>query len=505
MNANERYRRPFGELLCSRVARKATWWGTMFATLVICAATTITLHAQGLFTVHNFDGTDGSEPAQGLVQGADGNLYGATQYGGANNYGTVFKITHAGVVTTLHTFDSTDGYFPWPLVQGADGNFYGTTYSGGGSTSCPYGGCGTVFKITPSGALTTLHIFCAEAGCSDGSGPYLGLILGNDGNFYGTTTLGGASGEGTVFRITPGGTLTTLYSFCSRSGCSDGFLPSAALVLGADGNFYGTTSYSGTGSPYPGTVFKITPKGFLTTLYTFCSQPNCTDGTQPISLVQGVDGNFYGATQYGGVYPPSCPVPYGCGTVFKLTPSGKSTTLYSFCSQSGCADGIDPYGLTQGTDGNFYGTTSTGGSGSGTVFSITPSGKLTTLVNFDGTNGADPYLGGLVQDTNGRFYGTTLQGGASGYGTVFGFAVAGLGPFVETRPASGKVGTTVRILGTNLSGATGVTFNGTAATFKVDSGSLISTTVPVGATAGAVQVTTPQGTLSSNVVFRVGH
>jgi len=287
MNANERYRRPFGELLCSRVARKATWWGTMFATLVICAATTITLHAQGLFTVHNFDGTDGSEPAQGLVQGADGNLY--------------------------------------------------------------------------------------------------------------------------------------------------------------------------------------------------------------------------GATQYGGVYPPSCPVPYGCGTVFKLTPSGKSTTLYSFCSQSGCADGIDPYGLTQGTDGNFYGTTSTGGSGSGTVFSITPSGKLTTLATLEGTNGADPYLGGLVQDTNGRFYGTTLQGGASGYGTVFGFAVAGLGPFVETRPASGKVGTTVRILGTNLSGATGVTFNGTAATFKVDSGSLISTTVPVGATAGAVQVTTPQGTLSSNVVFRVGH
>jgi uncharacterized repeat protein (TIGR03803 family) len=232
-------------------------------------------------------------------------------------------------------------------------------------------------------------------------------------------------------------------------------------------------------------VFKITLTGTLTTLHSFDS----TDGDAPRALVQGTDGNFYGTTTQGGAN--------GYGTVFKITPSGKLTTLDSFA----------PYGfpeatLVLATDGNFYGTTSSGGTeGDGTIFKITPSGKLTTLHTFDGTDGAE-IAAALVQDTNGTFYGTAPFGGANNDGTVFSLSV-GLGPFVETQPTSGKVGAAVKILGTDLTGATSVTFNGTVAVFKVVSASLITTNVPTGATTGTVEVTTPKGTLKSNVVFRV--
>jgi uncharacterized repeat protein (TIGR03803 family) len=209
-------------------------------------------------------------------------------------------------------------------------------------------------------------------------------------------------------------------------------------------------------------------------------------------LLQATDGNFYGTTSGGGIY--------AAGTVFKITPSGKLRTLHSFC----CGD-INPSGLVQATDENFYGTTSSGGAnGWGTVFKITRSGTLTTLYNFCSKSacpdGANPL--GLVQDTDGSFYGTTYTGGANNDGTVFRLSVH-LGPFVETQPTSGKVGATVKILGTNLTGASRVTFHGAAAAFKVVSSSLITTTVPVGATTGRVQVVTPGGTLSSNVPFRV--
>jgi uncharacterized repeat protein (TIGR03803 family) len=286
-----------------------------------------------------------------------------------------------------------------------------------------------------------------------------------------------------VFKITLTGTLTTLHSFDS----TDGDAP-RALVRATDGNFYGTATQGGTNGG--GTVFKITPSGKLTTLYNFCSQSGCTDGANPIAgLVQATDGNFYGTATQGGAN--------GYGTVFKITPSGKLTTLDSF----------GPYGfpeatLVLATDGNFYGTTSSGGAaGDGTIFKITPSGKLTTLHTFDGTDG-EFTAAALVQDTNGKFYGTAPGGGANGDGTVFSLSV-GLGPFVETQPNSGKVGSAVKVLGTNLIGATSVTFNGTAAVFKVVSASLITTDVPTGATTGTVEVTTPKGTLKSNVAFRV--
>jgi uncharacterized repeat protein (TIGR03803 family) len=447
------------------------------------AATAIDLPAQTFTTLHSFDGTDGDGPKAALIQAADGNLYGTTFWGGATSgYGTVFTITPSGTLTTLYSFSQFDGMEPTAaLVQATDGNFYGTT-SGGGADF----GSGTLFKITPSGTLTTLYSFyCEIAGCPDGTTPSAGLVQGTDGNFYGTTSGWPPQFYGTVFKATPSGTLTTLYGFGATDGVS-------ALVQAADGNFYGTTS--GGGANNDGTVFKITPSGTLTTLHSF----DGTDGSGPTGLIQASDGNFYGTALSGGAN--------GYGTIFKITPGGTLTTPHSF----DFTDGSGPSALVQSTDGNFYGTTGVGGAnscvfegvdlgGCGTIFKITPSGTLTTLHNFDGTDGYGP--NSLVQDTNGTFYGTTFQGGIGG-GTVFSLSV-GLGPFVETQPTSGKVGAYVKILGTNLTSATKVTFNGTPAVFKVVSSSLITTTVPFGATTGKIQVVTPSGTLSSNVPFRV--
>ena len=353
----------------------------------------------------------------------------------------------------------------------------------------------------PAQTFTTLHSF--DGG--DGENPQIAvLVQGIDGNLYGTMPSGGAYSGGTVFKITPSGTFTTIYNFCSQSGCSDGKYPLAGLIQTTDGDFYGTTSYAGANGW--GTVFKITPSGTLTTLHSFGG----ADGAQPSAgLVQATNGDLYGTTWQGGSSNPAGCYGRGCGTVFKITPSGTLTTLYSFCSESGCADGELPLaGLVQATNGDFYGTTSSGGAnGGGTVFRITPRGKLTTLYSFCSQGGnqcTDGYRpqAGLAQATNGDFYGTTFDGGANGHGTIFSLSV-GLGPFVETQPTSGKVGAAIQILGTDLTGATTVAFNGTSAAFTVVSPNLITTTVPTGATAGTVQVMTPSGTLLSNVPFRV--
>jgi uncharacterized repeat protein (TIGR03803 family) len=310
-------------------------------------------------------------------------------------------------LTTLYSFCSqtgcTDGTDPTWLIQGTDDNFYGTTAGGGAN------GGGTFFKMTPGGTLTTLHSFCSQSGCTDGENPFGEPVEGTDGNFYGTTYNGGANGQGgTAFKITPGGTLTTLHSFCSQS-CTDGSSP-VALIQGTDGNFYGTTPYGGANGQ-GGTVFKITPNGNLTTLYSFCSQTGCTDGTEPRWLIQGTDGNFYGTTQVGGAN--------NEGTVFKITPNGTLTMLYSFSFCSPCTEGFLPGALVQGTDGNFYGTTYDGGAtGGGTIFQITPSGTLTTLYSFL-FESFDSVPGMLLQGSDGNFYGTTYWSGGSYGGTVF--------------------------------------------------------------------------------------
>jgi uncharacterized repeat protein (TIGR03803 family) len=474
------------------------------ALLLICAMTAVASSAQTLTTLHSFDSTDGANPYAGLVQAIDGNFYGLTHSGGATtaNDGTFFKITPGGTLTSLYSFcalsNCTDGSLPydWAGLIQVNGSLYGTTGYGGTDNR------GTVFKITTKGKLTTLYNFCSEASCKDGAEPYAGLVEGTDGNLYGTTTSGGANGYGAIIRITTNGTLTTLYSFCPKSGCTDGAFPGAGLIQATDGNFYGTTQSGGANNNSAcsvegcGTVFKITSSGALTTLHSFCSQSGCTDGQGPTAgLMQGTDGNLYGTTYAGG--------DNGNGTVFKITTAGKWTLLHTFCPQTGCADGQGPNaGLIQATDGNFYGATVSGGTlGAGTIFKITSTGTLTTQHSFTGLDGEEPYAG-LIQGTNGEFYGTTFIGGAHGYGVVYSLSV-GLGPFVETRPTSGKVGAAVTILGTNLTGATSVTFNGKAATFTVVSSSEITTKVPTGATTGEVEVKTPSGTLSSNVEFRV--
>jgi uncharacterized repeat protein (TIGR03803 family) len=321
----------------------------------------------------------------------------------------LFSISsHASTFKTLILFDGTDGATPvdTSLVQGTDGNLYGTTLGGGAN------GSGTVFKMTPAGAVTILYSFCSLTNCADGALPYGGLILASDGNFYGTTSQGGTADgtSGTIFKITPAGKLTTLHSFLYAT---DGANPIAPLIQAANGLLYGMTV--GGGPPNAGTFFKITLSGSLTTLFDF---PGPTSLNGP--LVQGSDGNFYGTSELGGVN--------GHGMIFKLTPGGGFSILHSFDS----TDGSSPAGgLLQASDGNLYGTAYQGGpnnscpNGCGTVFKITLAGALTTLHSFDSTHGANP-IAALIQATDGNFYGTTYAGGTGGdWGTVFKITPAG--------------------------------------------------------------------------------
>jgi len=500
-------------------ARTTRGWKMACALFVLCAATAIPSPAQVFRTVANFHDVPDSLPgALSLVQGLDGNFYGTTLEGGSNNAvcsilgcGTVFKVSPGGGLATLYTFcaqpkgvNCPDGSGPWGLILGSDGNFYGTTVAGG-PTACEGStyGCGTVFKISPGGTLTTLHSFCAQTGCPDGSSPNYGVVQASDGNFYGITSGGGAHKGGTVFKITPVGNVTTLHSFCAQKNCPDGQYP-GGLIQATDGNLYGTTAGGGNQQCNPpwgcGTLFRITPAGTFTTLHSF----NGTDGNYPQTPpVQATDGNFYGITQEGGTL--SCLSGLGCGTVFKINPGGALTTLHSF----NATDGWAPETLVQAIDGNLYGVTYGSGfecnpSCGGTVFKITLGGTLTTLHNFDlqrdPLDGLSPLL--LIQATNGDFYGTTWYGGVYNQGTVFSLCV-GLGWFTEELPNYGKVGATIDILGTNLTGASYVTFAGISAPFTVVSKSLIQATVPPGATTGYVRVMLPDGRIPSNKKFRV--
>lgn len=397
--------------------------------LLLWGMVAATLPAQIYEVTHSFEGPEGARPHAGLIQASNGMLYGTTLVGGANNAGTIYEISTPDVVTTLHSFSGSDGYEVFAgLVQGVDGNFYGATYEGGNELLChETHGCGTIFQITPDGMLATLHNF----DFADGALPVGGLIQGTDGNFYGTTSAGGANGNfGTIFVITPAGTLTTLHSFDYR----DGFAPTAGLVQGDDGDFYGTTTGDGVkGNSSEGTIFKITPEGVLTTLHRF----EGPDGELPeAGLVQGADGNFYGTTCAGGTSG-------GYGTVFKITPAGAFTNLHNFNG----TDGSCPQAaLIQGTDRNFYGTTEgLESSQPGTIFRMSPGGMLKTIYNFcthlsHGVckDGKHPY-GQLVEVSPGNFYRTTAFGGdGSNDGTIFRLSTgshssAGHGPFEARR------------------------------------------------------------------------
>ncbi len=383
-----------------------------------CAATAIASSAQTLTTLYSFcpqqTCADGAGPVSALVQGSDGNLYGTTYQGGDKNAGTIFKITPTGTYTRLYSFCSqaqcADGQWPLPsLVQAGDGNFYGVASSG---TS----GSGNVFRITPSGVFTVIYQFCSWVDCTDGAQPRGTLVVGTDGNLYGTTFQGGygQNGPGSIFMLTLSGTLTSLHKFNGADGAN----PEAGLALGRDGNFYGTTISQGANNG--GTIFKITPDGSLTTLYNFCALDACVDGYHPAlysPMLQAGDGNFYGTTQDGGGA--------NMGNIYQITPTGTYTVLYSFCRQQGCPDGRTPFaGLIQGGDGNLYGTTQGDSFYPGTIYRITTSGAFTNLYTFTGgSDGSEPW-GALVQTSDGNMYGTTELGGANGSGTVFRFGGA---------------------------------------------------------------------------------
>jgi uncharacterized repeat protein (TIGR03803 family) len=331
--------------------------------------------------------TDGYSPAGQLIQGQDGALYGLTSNGGAHGSGgTVFRITLNGGYSVLHSFGGfpTDGIVAvGGLVQASDGDFYGVTASGGANqcAQIPQAGsnCGTVFKVTPTGVATIVYSFGSSP--SDGVTPTASLVQATDGNFYGTTINGGANACGgpnscgTVFKMTPAGVMTTLHSF--GMGQSPGFLPTdgiapqSGLVQGRDGALYGTTASGGQGRcgfQYGcGTVFRITLAGELTILHAFAVDSR-EDGIGPTQyLIQGRDGNLYGMTGSGGAH-----VADLTGTVFRMTPAGVKTTLYSF-GPSGSQPTNPVGGLVEGTDGAFYGVTaySTNAGGTGTVFRLT--------------------------------------------------------------------------------------------------------------------------------------
>jgi uncharacterized repeat protein (TIGR03803 family) len=369
-------------------------------------------------------GSDGAVPYGGLISDNAGNLYGTTSGGGSGtgcpgNCGTVFKVTPDGTENVLYSFQGgSDGAGPIAgLIADSAGNYYGTTSAGGAADA------GTVFELAPDGTETVLYPF---KGGSDGGVPWAGLIMDSARNLYGTTEFGGNMAEcnrdgcGTVFKVTPSGAETVLYSFCSQTNCSDGSSPVAGLIMDSEGNFYGTTGVGGTGScsgfPNCGTVFKVTPDGTETVLYSFHGG---SDGALPeAGLIADNNGNFYGTTAGGG----GCAANGNCGTVFKFAPDGTETVLYAF--QGGSDGNIPEAGVIMDTFGNLFGTTYSGGGttkchrgGCGTVFKLAPDGRETVLFAF-GNGGRFP-AAGLLAGPHGLLYGTATAGGAGHDGVVF--------------------------------------------------------------------------------------
>jgi len=370
----------------------------------VCALTNLT--AQTNLTITNLtiqeiysfptNGNYGKTPNT-LVQGSNGNLYGTTVGGsGTNTNGTVFRLSLGPpvTVTTIAVFTGTSGTFPGKspeagLVQGSNGLFYGTTSAGGTSN------LGTVFSITTNGSTNLLASFTG----TNGSHPLAPLVQGSDGNFYGTTSTGGTNGStnGTVFRLTlgPPASITNLATFTGTNGALAGATPSAGLVQGTDGYFYGTALNGGTYRR--GTVFKISASGSTSNLLSFT--PTNSTATNPVGgLIQASDGNFYGTT--------ASPIYATPGSVFRMTSNGVPTTIFVF---SNTVAGKPNPGLIQGSDGYLYGTTPDGGSnGLGTVFQMTTNGTIIGLGNFYNTNGEQPATG-LIQASDGNFYGTTTK------------------------------------------------------------------------------------------------
>jgi len=482
--------------LCGRYAR------TSFVhALQVALFGAVLAHGQSFHVIYNFGKENGDPalPSGNVVQGRDGAVYTTSYSGGLHNSGTVFKITLSGKMGVLHHFCSqancADGSGPvGGLTLRPDGHFLGTTETGGKF------GYGTIFDITQTGELHMLYDFTASG---DGSYPAAPPVMGPDGAYYGTAWEGGGpSGCGALYKIRNSGAASGGFQKLHAFDYSDGCNPTAALTVGPDGNFYGTTN-SGGSAGY-GTVFEMTPVGRVIVLHEF---QGVGDGYNPNgALVVGTDGNFYGTTRGMGT-------PYG-GTVFRISPiDHQFSVLHDFEIPQDGAWLVG--GLVQGSDGNFYGAAEQGGNtncaegnGCGTLFQITPTGSYAVLHDFDNTGGywADttPF-----QHTTGRFYGDTYWGGmatgpcaTSGCG-VFYTLDLGLPPFVSVAPNRATPGSSVQVLGQDFTPSTTVTFNGTPANITVVSATYLKAVVPPGATSGFVTVTTQSGVLTSNQQFLV--
>jgi uncharacterized repeat protein (TIGR03803 family) len=465
--------------------------------------TVFTVTTSGTVTIfHSLSATDGASPQGGITLGTDGNFRGNAVSGGTANLGTVFKITPAGALSVLHNFTNTgDGLNPFnALVMDTHGNFYGTT----NVPSPP----ATIYKVSPSGIFSTIHTLSSSEGYEGGQ-----LNLGSNGKIYGAMNLGGANGYGTAFSVTTGGTFTVLHNFNNTDGAD----AAEGMVQAGNGKFYGATTLGG--SSNAGVIYSLTSSGAYTMLY---SLNGSTDGYEPHGqLIVGIDGKLYGVTNSGGSS--------GCGTIFRVTLSGTFTPLYNFDNTHGCNPQEQ---VIEGTDGTLYGLTQNGGAhGNGVFYSFSILGlhPFVSLVSTVGKEGAkigilgQGFSGSSVVEFGGipatavtrqgsTFLSATVPPGAltgpvmvtTGATTLTSAETFKVTPTITSfSPPSGPVGTPVTITGTGLTQTTKVTFNGTTATFTVDSDTQVSTTVPTGATTGPIAVTTPGGSAKSATSFTV--
>jgi uncharacterized repeat protein (TIGR03803 family) len=457
----------------------------MFVTLAAISA-----HAQTvLYSFGSAGANDLINPdGPGIIaQGRDGTLYSTTSLGGTAHGGGIFQVTPAGGVSDVWNFGGQfQGKEPISgLTLGSDGYLYGTDQSDEIGS-----GYGTIFKFNPVGnTIKTLHVFAG----TDGQDPTAPPIQGTDGNFYGTTSEGGTYGFGTVYKITPAGVFTSLFSFGGSSGPYNGNSPVFPLVQGIDNNFYGVTTLGG--DQNWGVAYKISPQGVLTVLHSFADIDG--DGTQPYcTLMLANDGNFYGTTGTGG--------PLNGGTIFQITPQGKYNVLQYFdynyyASPAG--------GLVQASDGNFYGVVSRNPSGAlgGAFYSMSPQPGGKFLFNWitAAEGGVVQPMVALMQHTSGVLYGDSAYGGTANQGSFYEMDL-GLKPYAALLTIMGKPGKTIQILGQGFKHATRVNFAGVQAKFTVSSDTLLTAAVPVGATTGPVTVVIPTAkNLVSRQIFRI--
>jgi uncharacterized repeat protein (TIGR03803 family) len=411
---------------------------TAFVALLALAGTSaIASAATSLNVIYSFcqktNCTDGNQPYGGVMLDSSGRLLGTTGFGGKYNGGTVFALTpKSGGIWKHHTLKSfCDGTPPncqsaegpfTTLIEDAKGNVYGTVYFGG-----DYGdGAVWELKPKPTGGYKLKYLYSFNG--TDGWGPFeltyagasSGALYDGKSPLYSTTIAGGTNGAGIVFSLTPNGkewTFDTLYNFCSASGCTDGGLPYAGVIVDPSGNLLGTTEYYGANNA--GVIYQLSNAGGSwkqSVLYTFCSESGCSDGNGPFAgVARDSSGNLFGTTYFGGAQ--------NDGVVFKLSSKGAYSVLHNFCSESNCTDGSEPAAaVTLDSSGNIFGTTGRGGDGNfGTLFEIA-AGTFKRVYSFCAQNGcADggyPY-GTLIFDSHGHIAGTTQYGGGKGLGDVY--------------------------------------------------------------------------------------